>query len=318
MLYAGVDGGSTKTLAIVADQEGRVVGVGRAGPSNYHVVGLDGAVENINRALAEASRERPGVATVGLAGMDTRYDFELFESEAVPRIAAERVLVRHDAEIALVGATAGEPGIIVIAGTGSAAGGRNREGRYLRCGGWGYILGDEGSAYWLGRNALTAVLRASDGRGPETMLTGLVLEALGIDAPEDIIREVYVKGMSVKEIASLAPLVTLAAGKGDAVARRLIDEAARLLAEHVWALASRLGLGAEGPVKVAPVGGVFRAGKLILEPFKRYIEEKVEAELIEPRFPPAVGALLIAYMESGIGVDEQLLGRLGETLREKM
>ncbi len=314
MLYAGVDGGSTKTLAVVADGEGRVVGVGRAGPSNYHVVGLEGAVENINRALAEASRERPAVAALGLAGMDTRYDFEYFEAEAVPRIAAGRVLVRHDAEIALVGATAGEPGIIVIAGTGSAAGGRNREGRYLRCGGWGYLLGDEGSAYWLGRNALTAVLRASDGRGPETMLTGLVLEALGVEDAEGIIREVYVKGMSVKEIASLAPLVTLAAGKGDAVAGRLVDEAARLLAEHVWALAERLGLGSGEPVKVAPVGGVFEAGPVILEPFRRYVEERVEAELVKPRFPPAVGALLIAYMESGVAVDDALLGRLEESL----
>lgn len=313
MIYAGVDGGSTKTLAVAADEEGRVLGVGRAGPSNYHVVGLDGAVENINASLGEASPGGVDVAAVGLAGMDTEYDFQLFEREAAPRIAARQVLVRHDAEIALVGATAGGPGIIVIAGTGSAAGGRNREGRYLRCGGWGYILGDEGSAYWLGRNALTAVLRASDGRGPETMLTGLVLGELGLSRPDEIVRRVYVEGMTVKEIAGLAPLVVRAAEAGDGVARGLVEEAARLLAEHVWALAGRLGLGVEEPVDVAPVGGVFRAGPTVLEPFKRYVAERVKARIIEPRFPPAVGALLIAYMEGGVEVTPGLLKRLEST-----
>lgn len=270
-------------------------------------------MENINSSIEESlppGSPAPEVAAVGLAGMDTRRDFEIFESEAAPRIRARRVLVRHDAEIALVGATAGEPGIIVIAGTGSAAGGRNREGRYLRCGGWGYILGDEGSAYWLGKKALSAVLRAYDGRGPETELTGAVMEALSIESPDEIVAKVYIEGMSVKEIASLAPLVTSAAERGDAVARGIVEEAARLLAEHVWALAERLGLGGGEPVKVATVGGVFRAGRVVVEPFKRYVAERVDAVIIEPRLPPAAGALLIAFMEGGVELTGGLVERL--------
>jgi N-acetylglucosamine kinase-like BadF-type ATPase len=218
-LYVGVDGGATKTLAVAADREGRVVGVGESGPSNYHVVGLDGAVENINtavkQAIAAAGRETAEVVTLGLAGMDTSHDFKIFEEKAAPRVAGRRVFVRHDAEIALVGATLGEPGVIVIAGTGSVAGARNRRGEYARCGGWGHLLGDEGSAYFIAREALRAVLWAFDGRGPSTQLTEPVLKALGVASPDEILIKVYGERMSVREIARLAPLVTEAAKRGD-------------------------------------------------------------------------------------------------------
>lgn len=319
-LFTGVDGGSTKTLTVTADEEGIVIGAGESGPSNYHVVGVDKAVENINssikQSLSGTGIEAPDVVTLGLAGMDTQYDFKFFEEKAVPRILGAKVYVRHDAEIALVGATKGEPGVIVIAGTGSAAGARNRKGEYARCGGWGYIVGDEGSAYYLGRRALTAVLWAYDGRGEPTILTEKVLEKLEISSVDEIVKKVYVEKMTVREMARLAPLVTEAAKNGDKVAKKIIDDAAYNLALHVIALARRLNMEDEQPIKVAPVGGVFRAGDIILNPFKKYIEKHYKVEIIKPAFPPAVGALLLSYMFSQVEITDALIENIAKTVKK--
>ncbi|MHB9301873.1 BadF/BadG/BcrA/BcrD ATPase family protein [Thermofilum pendens] len=255
------------------------------------------------------------MAVLGLAGMDTERDFRVFGERGAPRVAARRVYVRHDAEVALVGATLGEPGVIVIAGTGSVAGARNRRGDYARCGGWGYLLGDEGSAYWIAREALRAVLWAFDGRGPPTELTGAVLGALGLSSPEDLVPKVYAEGVGVRELARLAPLVTEAARRGDAVARRIVEEAAYHLALHVVTLVRRLGM--EEPVKVALVGGVFRAGEVVTEPLRRHLEKHFKVELVEPKFPPAVGALLLSYMLSGVPLTRSLLENIERTAREK-
>jgi len=318
-LFVGVDGGATKTLAVAADGEGLVVGVGESGPSNYHIVGLEGAVENINaairQAIAAAGREVADVVTLGLAGMDTSHDFRIFEERGAPRVAGRRVFVRHDAEIALVGATLGEPGVIVIAGTGSVAGARNRRGEYARCGGWGYLLGDEGSAYFIAREGLRAVLWAYDGRGPATELTDALLKALGVSSPDEILVKVYGERMSVRDIARLAPLVTEAAKRGDPVAKSIVEEAARHLALHVIALVRKLGMEEEQPIKIALVGGVFRAGSVVVEPFRRALEERFKVEIIEPRFPPAVGALLLSYILAGRALTRELLENLEMTLR---
>lgn len=320
-LYVGVDGGATKTLAVAADGEGRIVGIGESGPSNYHIVGLDGAIENINTAvklaIVAAGREMADVVTLGLAGMDTSHDFKTFEEKAAPRVAGRKVFVRHDAEIALVGATLGEPGVIVIAGTGSVAGARNRRGEYARCGGWGHLLGDEGSAYFIAREALRAVLWAFDGRGSPTQLTEPVLKALGVASPDEILIKVYGERMSVRDIARLAPLVTEAAKRGDPVAKSIVEDAAKHLALHVIALVKRLGMLEEQPIKVAPVGGVFRAGNVILDPFRKHLEQHFKVEIIEPKFPPAVGALLLSYILSGKTIGRELLENLENTLSRR-
>ena len=319
-VFTGVDGGSTKTLAVSADEKGRILGIGESGPSNYHVVGLERAIKNINESITKSINrtniKAPKITTLGLAGMDTTYDFQFFKKEALSKILGEKVYVRHDAEIALVGATKGEPGVIIIAGTGSVAGGRDRNGRYLRCGGWGYMLGDEGSAYFLGKKCLTAVLWAYDGRGEETMLTEMVLKKLRITSVEDIIKKVYVEKMSVRDIAKLAPLVPEAAQKGDKVAQTIIREAVHNLVLHVLALVRRLELDKDGVVKVAPIGGVFRAGRIILEPFKKELNKHFRVEVIKPSFPPAVGALLLSYMFGEIKLDDELLSNIKNTLTE--
>lgn len=313
-VFVGVDGGATKTLSVAADTEGNIIGVGEAGPSNYHIVGLDAAVENINTsirlALAGAKLDVADVVVLGLAGMDTLHDFRFFEEKAVPKVAGRRVYVRHDAEIALVGATMGRPGVIVIAGTGSVAGARNRRGEYARCGGWGYIVGDEGSAYYIAIEALRAVLWAFDGRGEPTALTGEMLKALGIESPDEILRKLYLERMSASDVARLAPLVTQLAEQGDKVAVRIVERAAEHLALHVVALVKKLGMLEEQPVKVAVVGGVFKAGRVVLEHFEKKLRECLQVEIIRPEFPPAVGALILSYTLSNVEVTEKVVQNL--------
>ncbi|MEM1509885.1 MAG: BadF/BadG/BcrA/BcrD ATPase family protein [Thermofilaceae archaeon] len=315
-VFVGVDGGATKTLSVAADNEGEIIGIGEAGPSNYHSVGLDVAVENINSsirlALADAKLEVADVVVLGLAGMDTLHDFRFFEEKAAPKIAGKRVYVRHDAEIALVGATMGQPGVIVIAGTGSVAGARNRRGEYARCGGWGNLVGDEGSAYYIAIEALREVLRAFDGRSEPTALMGEILKALSIDSPDEILRKLYVEKMSTSDVARLAPSVTRLAMQGDRVALKIIERAAEQLALHVIALVKRLGMLEEQPVKVAVVGGVFKAGRVILDPFEKKLKEQLQVEIIRPEFPPAVGALILAYTLSNV----ELTGKIMQNLRQ--
>lgn len=257
-VFVGVDGGATKTLSVAADDKGEIIGIGEAGPSNYHTVGLDAAVKNINSsirlALTNIKLEVADVVVLGLAGMDTLHDFRFFEEKAALKIVGKRVYVRHDAEIALVGATVGRPGVIVIAGTGSVAGARNRSGEYARCGGWGHLVGDEGSAYYIAIEGLREVLRAFDGRGEPTALTSEMLKALGIDSPDEILRKLYVEKMSTSDVARLAPLVTQLAIQGDKVALKIVEEAAEQLALHVIALVKKLGMLEEQTVKVAVVG----------------------------------------------------------------
>lgn len=319
-IFVGVDGGATKTLAVAAKRDGLIIGVGEAGPSNYHLVGLEGAVTNINTAIKEAIKganiDKADVVTLGLAGMDTKRDFVVFEREAAPKVAGKIVYVRHDAEIALVGATLGSPGVIVIAGTGSVAGARNRKGEYSRCGGWGHLVGDEGSAYFIAKEALRAILWAYDGRGAPTALTEEILRALSIESPEDIISKVYVERMSVRDLARLAPLVTEAARRGDSVALQIVEESARQLALHVVSLVKKLKMMEEQPIKVALVGGVFRAGNVIVDPFRRFLEKHFAVEIVKPELPPAVGALLLSYILHGEELSGSLLNNIKNSLQD--
>ena len=303
MLLAGVDGGGTKTVCVVADENGRVLGLGSSGPSNYHVTGLAASLEVVGESLRKASGWRHvDYLTVGLAGLDTRYDVGLYLEALRRQGLAGDCHAMHDAEIALLGGTGGGPGIIVIAGTGSVASGMNRSGRYARAGGWGYILGDEGSAYDIGRRGLVAVLRAYDGRGRKTALTEKLLKALGVSNPEEMLRRVYVDKMGVTGIAALAAHVTEAAAEGDPVALDIVRSAAESLAELAIAVGARLGMLSEH-VRIVTVGGVFKAGELVLKPFREKLRTRFASfELMKPLFPPVIGALLASYKRAGIPV----------------
>lgn len=301
---AGIDGGATKTICIIADSRGKVVGRGVSGSSNYHNVGISNAkkalLQSIKRAASNAGlrRLRFKVACFGMAGLDSPYDRKIIPKFIRDGIKfCEKITVVHDSVIALYGATGGAPGLIVEAGTGSFGAGLNKRGEIKRVGGWGNIVGDEGSAYEIGRQALKALLRSYDGREIKTLLTAKIMKFLKLRAEEDLGQRVYAERMSVADIAAVAPLVVEAADEGDEVAKRILAEAGRELAIHAIAIAKALGMENE-EVEAYTTGGVFKAGSHVFKPFEEEIKKVMpRTRLASPRFEPAMGAVLLALRE---------------------
>jgi N-acetylglucosamine kinase-like BadF-type ATPase len=304
-LFLGVDGGQSSTTALVGDETGRVVGVGRAGPCNH--VEESGGREKFRAAIGgcvhDALREagapsaRFHAACSGFSGGPA--DKDALAREIVP---AEKHLITHDAEIALVGATSGEPGVIAIAGTGSIVFGRNGEGRTARAGGWGYLFGDEAGGFDLVRQALRASLRHEEGWGPKTALREALLEATGARDANDLVHRFYTDEYPRARVASFAHLVDDAARSGDAVARDILSGAAQTLA--TLAAAVRRQLFQEGEaVRVSYSGGVFRSG-FLLERYRMLVELEDGALVAPPVYSPAVGALIEAYGLAGVNPNQ--------------
>ncbi|HEX2187248.1 MAG TPA: BadF/BadG/BcrA/BcrD ATPase family protein [Longimicrobiaceae bacterium] len=255
---AGVDGGGTKTLVALADESGREL-ARRTGPAGlvdprHPEVAAQTVASVVREAMRGAGLDAPlEVLCAGLAGVGNLAEREAVRQALLASGVAARVEVVTDGQTALEGALGGGAGILLISGTGSVAYGRGEDGRVERSGGWGMVVGDEGSGFAIGRAGLVAALRSVDGRGPETRLLPLFLELLGV---EDVHGIPPWAGRSAKaEIAALATHVIRAAGDGDAVALRLVDDEARALAEHAAALRCRLDPWS-GAVPVVFHGGV--------------------------------------------------------------
>jgi len=301
-LYAGVDGGQSSTTALIADETGRVIGRGYGGPCN-HVSTSEGrakffsALEScLEQACGEACLNPKNVvfasACFGFSG-----GVEDKESYARELVRSSQYKFTHDAAIALSGATAGEPGIIIIAGTGSMAFGRNARGETARAGGWGYIFGDEGGAFDLVRQALRAALQAEEGWGPQTLLRDRLLEASGAHDANELLHRFYTPEYSRTRIASYAPLVIQAARVGDQIALEILNGAAVKLAGFVEGVYRRLFHGGQA-VPVCHIGGVFRS-ELLRSAFVERIRKDLSCAAGPPRFSPAAGALLEALRIDG-------------------
>ncbi|MFL6231408.1 MAG: BadF/BadG/BcrA/BcrD ATPase family protein [Pyrinomonadaceae bacterium] len=298
-LTLGVDGGGTKTQAIIADEKGRVVGEGLAGASNPLRVGVSQAAaavrEAFHRALDDAGARRSEVAAaeVGLAGV-RREDLRDRMRDELASLGVGAVEVVTDAEIALYGATNGEPGLILISGTGSICCGKNARGRHTCAGGWGPIVGDEGSGSWIARRALVAVARATDGRGRPTALVAPCLEYFKIATAEDLSTAIYAPSLTNERIAGFARLVVETAKGDDEVAHEILRAAGRELARAAVAVIQKLRMERE-EFQVAYVGGVFKAGALILNPMREEITRVApRARLSPPQLPPALAAARMA------------------------
>jgi glucosamine kinase len=293
--FLGVDGGATKTLAVIVDARGRECGRGAAGSGNQAAVGLERAVASIRGAVAEALRQSgsdapPRAAWVGLAGVDRPGD----RDRLLPHLGALAGTVRltNDAELALTGLD-GAVGVAVIAGTGSIALGRDAAGTTARSGGWGHIIGDEGSGYAIGRLALTAAARASDGRGSQTTLLPAIMAEWNLSRPDAMIDRVYPDGEKGL-IARLSALVFAAARDGDEVARRIMRAAASELALAVVATGAMLDF-PDGGLPVALAGGMlihegdFRA--MVLRRIRRQRRVGQVALVAEPALSAAHAAV---------------------------
>jgi N-acetylglucosamine kinase-like BadF-type ATPase len=260
----GVDGGGTKTVAwlvrLSVDGGEVVLGKGQAGPGNPRAVGFEVAQTNIEAAIAAAfaearlPRTAARAACLGLAGAGRTSEQEQIQTWAVSRGIAEQVDVVADIEPVLAAASPENIGVALVCGTGSLVWGRNRAGETARCGGWGYLLGDEGSAYAIALAGLRAAVRAADGRGPATSMLSRLQERLAAATAADLIDRVYQADMTRERIAQLAEVVFEAA-PGDEVARQLIEAGAAELRAAVGVVARRLNF-APGEYPLALAGSV--------------------------------------------------------------
>ena len=298
-IVAGVDGGGSKTHAVVLDQDDHVLGEGNAGPSNPLRVGIAVAAaavrDSLDRACAEARVRRSDIvaAEIGLAGA-RRKELRARMEEALRNLGIREIEVVSDADIALFGATDGEPGVVVIAGTGSVSCGINARHRRMRAGGWGPVAGDEGGGSWIARRALHAIGYAADGRGPETSLTAAALAYFHVSTADDLATAIYAPTMTNERIAGFARLAIEAAKAGDRVAREIIREAGRELGVAAAAVIRKLRMEQER-FQVAYVGGVFAAGELVLEALRHEVNLLApKAYLGPPRYDPAVAAARMA------------------------
>jgi len=336
----GIDGGATKTLAAVLDLERHTLHLGHGGPSNEDAVGTVAAVrallEAADAALARAGGgERPDAAVLALAGTDTEA-----VARHVRRARSEEWIVVNDVVAAWAAATGARPGIGVISGTGSnvfgvgvgvgvggggggsgggggGGGGGGTHGpegwvgRAWRAGGWGQLLGDEGSGYWLGSESLKAALRDRDGSGPETALSEAAVAFFEVASVEAVAARVYSEPLSKGEIAAFATETARLAGVGDAVARSLYERGAGLLGEQIAAVIRHTGLAGDFPVGL--IGSAFKAGAVFVEPLRAAVRELAPAARVSVvEMAPVGGSLLLGMRACGRegAVDARELARL--------
>jgi N-acetylglucosamine kinase-like BadF-type ATPase len=301
MHVLGIDAGGTKTVCVLADERGQIQSEARGGGANLHASGELEVEKVLHHVMATAIGDRgitPAAICLGIAGVD-RDDEARTVREIMRRIADKsRVVVVNDALIALVAGAGEAPGIVIIAGTGSIVYGRNARYEAARAGGWGHIIGDEGSGYWIGREALAAVMRAVDGRGPATRLIEDVLAHFNISDTSRLPRIVYDREVPRMSVAALGPIVQRAHELGDAVATRILERAADELTLGAHSVAEKLEMRGDAFLFVL-AGGVF--------PVVPWLRDEVTRRLIEvaPRCQirslgqePARGAVHLALAEA--------------------
>jgi N-acetylglucosamine kinase-like BadF-type ATPase len=309
----GVDGGQSSTLAVIASEDGAILGVDRSGPAN-HISEPGGPVrrrraltEAIDGALAAAGLPRNVVAAAccGMTGSTALVTEILRDALGVEVARAER-----DVVTAWAGGTAAQPGVVVISGTGSAAYGANAAGDAVETGGWGYLMGDEGSGYDIGIRALRAATHAFDRSGPPTALERAIPAHFGNADLWALHPRIYSGELGRPQIAEIASVVAVAAHAGDAPALQILASAAEALANLPIAVLERLGA-LDQALPVAMTGGVFKAGEPFVGPFQRAVNQRAPAARVRPPlFPPIVGAVLLALRDVGRPLDQTLLDRL--------
>lgn len=295
MVVLGIDAGGTKTVGLLADGGERIMAEARGPGANLSAVGELEVEKVLHQVISEALPRRVkriDAICVGMAGVDRPQ-----ESAVVLGILARigqraRALVVNDALIALEAGAPAEPGIVIIAGTGSIAYGRIGS-RAARSGGWGHVLADEGSGYWLGRQALRAVMRESDGRGPATRLTQRLFTHYQVTRAQDLVREIYPPGgLRPTAIATLASHVQEAAEEGDVMAEHIITVGAAELATAAESVARRLGVSG-GVIVLA--GGIFRGVPLMRASLIHRLGESLPSARVRSLdAEPALGAVRLA------------------------
>ncbi len=313
-IVLAIDGGASRTRAWIVRTNGSVLARGNAAGANLFDLGVDVTRRVIVEATLAAWQaaglpgEKPCAflaVFAGVAGAGGREE----QRSLAAALAAEfgvnpaNTSVDHDLRIAHAGALGGEPGVVIVAGTGSAAYGRDPAGRAVRAGGWGPVLDDGGSGHWLGVQAMRLVIRVADGRSASTPLANAALAQLGVDSPREMLNRLHPAHpahLHRAAIAALAPLVIVGADTGDAAAGDILDRGAVELADKVAAVVRRLEVKDEELPRLAAAGGLLENHDSYFERVGAAVVGRIAGLKLErPQLPPAAGAALLALDIAG-------------------
>jgi N-acetylglucosamine kinase-like BadF-type ATPase len=302
----GIDGGGTKTEALLLTEDGREWGGLTVQSTNPHAVSFEQATRNMGELLDQvfAQPETAGMTCaavcLGLAGVDTEEERSRFlgfmDSYRAERGLVFETFMNNDAQIALMATLGDDRGIIVISGTGSIAFGLTEERRKFRTGGWGNLLGDEGSGYDIGIRTLRAAMRSHDGIEPPTMLVPMIVEQYRFQAITDLRTYIYQPHLKKHDIARFAELCIRADGRGDRTARAILETAARELAETAAALVRKDAWFESSDI--VTTGSIFRYSKTFGDTFREALLQRAPRVRIHPSSrEPAYGAALLAWRQ---------------------
>lgn len=306
----GIDGGATKTLAAVLDLETEALHLAHGGPSNQDAVGAKAAGEALIGAadkaieLAGITRRQLDGAVLAVAGTDTDA-----VAKHVQSAGGEDWIVVNDVVGAWATATGAGPGVAVISGTGSNVFGVGADGRSWRAGGWGHLLGDEGSGYWLGVQSIKAALADREASGPPTALSDAAPEFFKLESVEVLASYVYAKPLTKGEIAAFAIETAKLAEQGDEVARELFERGANELGAQIAAVIRQCGLAdadnaAPSAFPVGLIGSAFKAGPMFVDPLTSAIHRVATAARVDTvEMAPVGGSLLLAGKACGAAED---------------
>jgi N-acetylglucosamine kinase-like BadF-type ATPase len=298
-MFIGIDGGGTRARAVLLDAAGairaRVDGEAGIIDASDPARGARAAVGLARAVAAQASLTLPVAGLcAGLAGAGREAERAAVQAAIESAGVSGRVLVTGDAEAAMADAFGEDPGVLLIAGTGSIAWARSADGAVHRTGGWGRLIGDEGSGFDIGVSAVRAVLRAWDGRARETALSAPVLDATGSSAPPDIVR--FAATATKAQVAALAPIVLAAAAAGDAAARTICQQAEAALVELAVTAAAKARRAAP---RIAMAGGLIEPGGPLHDSIAAALRRALPgADLLERRVDAALGAARMALARS--------------------
>ncbi len=299
MYYIGMDGGGTKTKCVVTDENLTVIYESKGNASNFLIQGVEKVSDMISELITEAVTELKikfediNGFVIGTTGAGRRTDAEnlekgISESFFNKEIKIKKIRVESDARVALEGAFAGNPGSILIAGTGSIMFGKDKEGNIHRVGGFGRFLGDEGSGYSIGKKGLIALSKCFDGRGRNTLLKEIIAEEFKITDTSELITEIYKNNF---DIASVTPSVIRAAEKGDPICISILEEESTELILHLKSMYAKL---KEDIMNLSLIGGTITTENLYAKIFNAKVDELKNVKIILPIFEPAIGAALMA------------------------
>jgi N-acetylglucosamine kinase-like BadF-type ATPase len=319
-LVLGVDGGNSKTLAVLADARGTVLGIGLGGGGNHQGPGMKNAMAEISGAALTAIRaagKRPDeidAAFYALAGADLPEDFAIIRPELAALGLARRWEVDNDTMAGLRAGSSSPDAVVAVVGSGNNAAGRNAAGETIRLPGLGWISGDWGGGSALAQEAVRLVMRAWDGRGSATALSDVVLTALGTHDVEELILALYHQEIRATRLLAITPLIFEVAAAGDVVAQSIVERQAEEVVETAGALLLRLGI-AGRPSHVVLAGSVFRdrTGILVASIRRRMSEHFPMATVVVPVLEPVLGAVLCGMDLLNLEVGESVRERLAES-----